>query len=158
MLNVSQFRKYVVAPTLRVLKLHSLAAENLLIGTALVESNLTYLHQLGTGPALGLFQMEPNTHHDIWENFLKFKGELSHRVALLMVGGLSDEEQLTGNTYYAAAMCRVHYLRDPQPLPDARDYVGLAKLHKRCYNTALGATKLSESTPIFQRVVEAQGA
>jgi hypothetical protein len=48
-------RQYVIRPTLQRLGLWSLAAENLLLGTAAQESKLGYyLHQL-EGPALGLY-------------------------------------------------------------------------------------------------------
>jgi hypothetical protein len=49
----------------------------LLLGTALTESgDMHYLHQLGNGPALGVYQMEPTTHEDIYDNYLKYKKEL----------------------------------------------------------------------------------
>ena len=46
-------------------------AENLLMGTAAQESALgEYIRQLGNGPALGIFQMEPETFDDIVRNYL----------------------------------------------------------------------------------------
>lgn len=53
---------YVVRPVLRVMSAWSQPAEDLVMGTAAQESRLTYLRQLGGGPALGLWQMEPATH------------------------------------------------------------------------------------------------
>ena len=47
MLNVEQFRLYVVRPVLNYLELGGAAAEQLLVGTALTESKLTYLKQIG---------------------------------------------------------------------------------------------------------------
>ena len=63
-LNLDHFRADVIQPTLAHLdgddapRFQGLAAENLLLGTALVESGLHYLHQLGGGPALGIYQIE----------------------------------------------------------------------------------------------------
>lgn len=45
--------------------LHSMAAEQLLLGTAIQESHLKYRRQIG-GPALGYFQVGTNTQDDIW--------------------------------------------------------------------------------------------
>ncbi|MEE9541175.1 MAG: hypothetical protein V3V85_06750, partial [Candidatus Thorarchaeota archaeon] len=49
------------------------AAVNLLLGTVYQESTIngiTHLKQVG-GPALGIYQIEPDTEHDTWENYLE---------------------------------------------------------------------------------------
>ena len=79
MIDVKQFRANIIEPALTVLELDSVAAQELLLGTAVQESRITYLRQLGNGPALGLFQMEPATHNDIWDNFLEYKPELAKK-------------------------------------------------------------------------------
>ena len=68
MLDIPQFRANIIRPVLLVIGGESRAAENLILGTALQESNLRYLRQLGDGPARGVYQMEPATHDDIWDN------------------------------------------------------------------------------------------
>lgn len=139
MIDVEQFRAAVVGPALRHLGLWSPAAENLVVGTALAESGLTYLTQLGGGPALGPFQMEPATHADIWDNWLRYRPDLGWTAAMLRAGWPDGAAQLRTNWLYAAAMCRLHYRRAPEPLPDADDVVGLAYYWKEHYNTRLGA-------------------
>ena len=122
-LNEGQFRQLIVEPALHKINLHSPAAVELVMNTAKQESALTYLKQLGQGPALGLFQMEPFTHDDIWNCFLRYKDPLANDLKTL-AGFTADEFQsfpnannLVGNLWYAAAMCRVHYFRRPEPLP-----------------------------------------
>lgn len=151
MLNLIHFREHVIAPTLRHLDLWSESAENLLLGTALVESRLEHLVQLGGGPALGLYQMEPATHDDIWENYLAFRtgrrtdisgflGRSCHlQVDNSPSGGPSRAHaHLVWNLAYATAMCRVHYLRDPKPLPTSNDVWAMARYWKRVWNTYEG--------------------
>lgn len=70
MVNVQQFRNLVLDPTLKQSGLYFLEASDLLLGTALVESNLEHLKQIGGGPALGFFQMEPETFDDIFYRYL----------------------------------------------------------------------------------------
>lgn len=66
-INCEQLRLYVIRPTLEKIELWSEAAENLLLGTTAQESHMgTYIKQVGKGPALGIYQMEPATHKDIW--------------------------------------------------------------------------------------------
>lgn len=139
MLNVTQFRELVIRPALKCIGLHSDAAENLVLGTALQESALVWLRQLGGGPAIGLYQMEPATHRDIWVNWLEHRPELSGRVQLLIAPRPDLLDQLVTNPAYATAMCRIHYLRVPAPLPDANDVPALAGYWKRYYNTLAGA-------------------
>jgi len=97
---------------------------------------------LGNGPALGLFQMEPATHDDIWNNFLVYRIELGKKVDALAVD--TDSIAMVFNLIYAAAMCRVHYYRVPEALPDAGDYEAQAKYHKKFYNTELGSSTVEQ--------------
>lgn len=153
-LNVHQFRTYVLRPTLEQINLYSLSAEHLLLGTALTESgDMHYLHQLGQGPARGIYQMEPRTHDDIWDHYLEYKKMLRREVLAFLAPVPEPKDQLMTNLAYATVMARIHYLRVPSALPEANDYRGLANYWKDHYNTKLGAGKpdtffrhLSEAT------------
>jgi len=137
MLDPQQFTKHIIRPALEAIDLYSEAAAELLLGTAIQESRLVYLKQIGGGPALGLFQMELATHDDIWINYIKYHDDLKGKI--LDISKFGDSSHLIWNLYYAAAMCRVHYYRDPEALPEAGDISRLAAYWKRVYNTAAGA-------------------
>ena len=142
MINIPQFRELILRPALTVIGYHSDAAEELVLGTALQESRLTYIKQLGSGPALGVFQMEPATHDDIWENWLAYKDDVAEKLLTLAApnnGEHPSANELIGNLWYAAAMCRIHYVRRPEALPEAGDVPGQAAYWKEHYNTYLGA-------------------
>ena len=111
--------------------MNSEAAENLVLGTAIQESNLTHLIQLGGGPALGLYQMEPATHDDL-KKYITRKGVQGWVQKL-------PAEAMIGDLDYATAMCRIHYWRRPEPLPGATDALGMSLYWKRFYNTEAGA-------------------
>jgi hypothetical protein len=118
------------------------SAENLLLGTAAQESLMgTYLVQLGGGPALGIYQMEPATEKDCWDNFILHRNELRlimNDISTNTTNGELFESELTWNLVYATAMARIKYYRDPEPLPAADDIPGLAAYWKRVFNTNLG--------------------
>jgi hypothetical protein len=125
--------------------LWSPAAENLVVGTALHESSgLRHLDQVTgpddatLGPAIGLFQIEPATHADLQANFLAYRPALADRLARLLAAEPEREAQLATNLCYATAVCRLIYLRAPEPLPKADDVEGLARYWKRFYNTRRG--------------------
>lgn len=139
MIDPKQLRDLVIKPALIEIELYSEAAEQLVLGTAIVESKLSYIKQLGTGPALGLWQIEPDTHTDVYDNFLEYRDELQEIVMSLSAPGQTFEENLTSNMQYGAAICRLCYYRAPKALPDAFDLEGQAAYWKRYYNTPLGA-------------------
>lgn len=146
MLNVSQLRELVIKPALHDLIMASPAAEELMIFTCANESfGGTYLKQKN-GPALGIYQMEPETYNDIWQNYIKKKGSL----LLIMISSfestfIPDERRLIYDLRFATAMCRLHYARMPQNLPEANDINGLWEYYKHYYNSDLGAASKDDA-------------
>lgn len=131
-------RDEIIIPTLKHLNMYSESAVNLLLGTAAQESHLGYFLKQIKGPALGIYQIEPATLHDIYSNWLTYKKEISGKLTELGVIKLSAESNLIGNLYYATAMARIHYYRVPEALPDADDIECLARYWKQHYNTPQG--------------------
>lgn len=150
MINQLQLRQYVIRPVLKAMNAYSLAAEELLIMTAAHESRMGYfLHQV-SGPALGIYQMEPDTADDIWLNYLEYKPLLAAIVG--QWGG--NHEDLIGNLFYATAMARTHYLRDDDALPDSSDIRGLAAYYKRVYNTVAGKATIDQAVSHYNEFVD----
>ena len=134
-----------IRPALGALLRGGLASEQLLLGTAIQESLLIHRQQLGGGPALGLFQMETATHDDCWSNFLKFRGDLADKIKQCLESGQAPvASTMKLNDRYAAAMCRVRYLRAPGVLPAANNISAMADYWKQHYNTPLGAGRPEE--------------
>lgn len=138
-MDIRQFRDLIVVPALGHIGAYSRAAEQLVMGTAMAESKLFFIQQIGRGPARGFFQMEPATHDDIWENYLRRRLDLLNDLKGLIIRDMDLHDQLHGNLFYAAAMCRIHYLRFREPLPKEGDWPGMAAYWKKYYNTRLGA-------------------
>lgn len=154
-MDARQLRKEVIAPVLDVLGLWSRAAENLLLGTAAVESQLGhYLRQKGGGPALGIYQMEPATHNDLIVNYLDHPKRFALKESVFswaVSRGLASE--MVWNLAYATAMARVHYYRVPEALPNAEDVAGMASYWKAHYNTHLGAGTAAKFVSAYQAMV-----
>ncbi len=153
MIDPRQLRERVIRPALDAIGLGGEAAEILLLGTAIQESGLVFLAQLG-GPALGLWQMEPATHEDCWANFITGRDALHARINNLLTNQ-PVLDQLVTNLAYACAMARIKYYRDPAPIPAADDAAGMAAFYKRVYNSALGAADLAEAELAFRRAIAA---
>jgi hypothetical protein len=139
MIEPSHLLTEVIRPVLRHLRAHSENSELLILGTACTESDCgRWLRQIG-GPALGIHQMEPATHDDIWDRFLIHRPSLMERVKYFSIcyGNGKGAEEMAGNLYYATAMCRIHYLRVPAPIPD--NLPAQAAYWKQYYNTPAGS-------------------
>ena len=138
-----------IETVLKDINLYSESAVELLMGTAAVESKLgTYIKQI-KGPALGIFQMEPATEKDIWQNYLAHRSGLTSEVmrykSLQTLGN-----DLQWNIGYQIVMARVHYLRVPKRLPAAGDVVGLGIYWKKYYNTLKGKGTVTKFTQAYE--------
>ena len=140
-MNETDFLREVIRPVLQRAKLWSHPAEYLLLRTAKTESNLDALVQRG-GPALGVYQIEPATHNDIWKNYLAFRPIIASRV-MAHSCSVPQHRQLIWNLGYATLIARLVYLRSPLPLPDAGDMDGQALMWKKVYNTIKGRGTVS---------------
>lgn len=136
MLDPRQLLDEVIAPVLTRLDADSVAARKLMLGTALAESGLRHIRQLGGGPALGLWQMEPKTHEDIWQSFLRYRDTLAAAVEDTADLGARTPSTMTWNLRYACAMARVHYMRVQEALPSSVERQ--ATYWKQYYNTPMG--------------------
>lgn len=150
MIDRDQLRELIREVLLDV-GLHSDSAEELLMLTAATESMLgTYIKQVG-GPAEGIFQMEPRTEEDIWENFLKYKEDLTNKV--LTYTTTSQKRDLKGNLPYQIIMARLHYYRVPERLPDPTRIEQLASYWKTHYNTYKGKGNVEEAVEKYNHYV-----
>jgi hypothetical protein len=57
-MDITQFRDYIVRPALQQINAWTPAAEQLVMGTAMAESHVMFVQQIGRGPARWFFQME----------------------------------------------------------------------------------------------------
>lgn len=144
MISLPQYFSEILVPSLNQLSLYSTPAAKLIMGTVMQESRFRYLVQLGNGPALGLAQMEPRTHDDIWDNYLKYREGLADPI-LRHLGSRTaqpDARRMVWDLKYSAMMCRIHYRRVPSKLPT--DPPGFAAYWKQHYNTRHGAGTVHE--------------
>lgn len=135
--------KTLIETTLKELSLYSTEAVELLVGTCAQESSMgKYRRQIGGGPALGIFQMEPRTFNDIVENFLNYKKNLKEKV--MTVSGITEFNplDLLQNDKLATAMARIHYLRVSSPIPTTLEEQ--ARYYKKYYNTEMGMATVEE--------------
>lgn len=142
-----------IRPALKALGKDDRAHEELLLGSALQESEgLATRVQGRGGPALSYFQMEPFTHDDIWKTYLEYHPALKESVTKLMSDPKADKiHELQYNDKYAAAMACIKYLRCDEPIPKAGDIKAQAEYWKDHYNSPDGAGKPSQYIEHWKR-------
>ena len=133
------------------MSLYSIEAEDLLVGTCAAETSGDFLMQKTEEDpflamkqnvfALGIYQMEPRTHDDLWRNYLPSHPKLvNDLMQVCMFSKKPDSSMLVYNLYYSTAMARVFYLRCPEPLPKTLELQSI--YYKTYWNTSEG-----KSTP-----------
>ena len=142
-MDAQQLYNHIIKPTHIYMggNYHSKNASMQSLATAAIESKCGhYIKQIG-GPALGIWQMEPDTAQDIWLNCDALKGELQNVVELFMLRA-HWRNNLVESPVYACAMARLKYSMDRAPLPPHDDLEAIYAYYKRIYNTPLGASTL----------------
>ena len=143
-MNAQQLHDLIIKPTLQYMggRYYSKDAAMLLLATAAIESDCGYYIKQINGPALGIWQMEPDTSGDIWKNCDAFNS----MDFIDCIGGFcvsmdsADSTNLMVSPMYACAMARLKYSMDRASLPDYNDVDAVYNYYKRVYNTHLGAS------------------
>lgn len=128
----------------------SVAAVELIVGTALVESGLRRLRQVGGGPALGLLQEEPATYRDLWVSYLAYRPGLAARFLRAAGRIVVASARLEDDLRLGVLAARLHYWRVPEPLPDPTDVGGLGYYWKDHWNTAAGRGRVEDFVALYR--------
>jgi len=154
MINYEQLRDLIIKPALDDLQLYSDAAVQLLLFTVASESDGgTYLQQI-KGTAVGIYQIEPETYMDMWQRYLRTRGDLIMKLSInFQVTTIPSTDRLIYDLRYATAFARLIYLRVKVPLPAADDVDGLWQYYKEHYNTPLGKAKKSQAIRKYHQFV-----
>ena len=147
-MNAQQLHDLIIKPTLKYMggNYDSKDARFLLLCTAAIESKCGYYIKQIKGPALGIWQMEPDTHDDIWKNCDAAFEDVGQRLCRMALHGSAERFVFTGETdlidspKYACAMARLKYSMDSAPLPKHDNFRAVYDYYKRIYNTPAGAS------------------
>ena len=127
-------RLRVVRPALTTLGLWSATAETLDLATAAHESGgFVHREQIGGGPALGLWQIEPFTANDTLDWLAGRHRDLLDKLNSLANNDLSEEQNLRDNDLYGAAFCRLIYFRKPFTMIEDASVEWMAAIWGRWY-------------------------
>ena len=130
--------KEIIDWTLKKIDMHSKDASSLIYKTGMAESGYRALSQMGEGPAIGFFQLEPATMKDIMENYVAYRKPILESLKSLGYAEDDSEYRVKSNIALQVAFCRLKYKRDPFPLPSWWNTRDQAEYWKRVYNTELG--------------------
>lgn len=156
-MNPEQLLELIITPTHKYMggNYQSDSADLLSLCTAAIESDCGYYIKQVNGPALGVWQMEPATYHDVKLNCDALrKQEFNYHVGELVGGACYFLEEngchyLIQSPNYACAMARLKYSMDSNPLPKVTgnrktDERAFYDYYKRVYNTELGKSTFAK--------------
>ena len=114
------------------------SSSGLLLGIAAVETLCgRYLKQHHNGPAMGIFQVESSTEHDLFDNYLSHKPALKQKINSFKTSHKNLDS--ISNLAYQVAIARANLYRIPEPLPSEKDVLAMGLYWKKYWNTHLGA-------------------
>jgi hypothetical protein len=154
-MNILQFDKYILVPTLNTLGLYSPAAHVLMLGTGIIESNFESIKQ-DNGPAMGFYQIEEPTYNDIlryinrWENAKLKETCMSACFYVAWPPAIA----LMSDIKWSVVIARLKYHMISALFPDSMDFKGMAAYYKKYYNTADGKADLVRATNVFESVTK----
>jgi len=96
--------------------------------------------------ALGIYGMEKRTHDDVQRVVISD----SDRFDFVP---FDNARRLIFDLKYATQMCRIHFTRFIDPIPNKDDVLGLASYYKEFWNTKAGKAKLSDVIYNYKRLV-----
>ena len=133
MINPAQLRDLITRTLKQIPHGYSNDAVELLMMIAAHESKLgTYIKQVG-GPALGIFQIEPATHDDVFDN-----GDSCIHNASLLGYDLECSEMLEYDLRYQILMARQKLFMISEPIPPANMVDDMSEYCKKYWNTESG--------------------
>ena len=153
---LDELRTLVVRPTLKQLRAWSPGMEALLLGTAAQESELGFHLKLGRRHGMGIFQIPPSTHRQIWDNYLinfpalasKVRGLASQRDFLQ-----HPHSELATNLRYATAIAWLVYRAAGVEDVESEDLPKMAKLWKKHFHHGPSA-RLRDFVDSYCRLIQ----
>jgi len=115
LINAHCLKEQVIEPTLKYLNDLNESTVDLLLGTAALESNLSPLTEGSSETkGIGLFNISPQSHTDVWDKYLAFDPDLASKIR-----GLASQRsfltnphtELSTNLAYATAIAWCIYRR-----------------------------------------------
>ena len=163
-INARQLIDYIIYPALRTIGCGSDAEVQLIAGTCAQESSMGFYIKQTSGPALGIFQMEPATHEDIWKNNLFKNPNLAKKILNYCGIAYTDDITLMNtdalaqamlfNLRYAAIMCRLKYMAVKPQIPAFGSIVDQANYWKKYYNSPKGAGTTTDYLSNFDKYLK----
>jgi len=149
-MKIELIKNHIISPALSAINCHSDDRLDMVFVTGATETLYNYNRQIN-GQALSWFQIERQTHDDIYRFLGQSKKHYILDGLLSLTEGKINFGQLEVNPWYAAAICAVRYMYDPQPLPKAGMIAAQAECWKKFYNTSDGKGTVGE---FMERVTE----
>lgn len=159
-MKYEHLRDEIIFPSLKLFssvepKINSETAVNLLVGIAAQESRGGYYLRQTNGPALGIYQIEPATMQDLFDNYLfalpRFR-EIVLKCASGFPGSMARENDLVHNLQYSTVIARLLLWRHREPLPDdPNDIWALGAYWKKYWNTEKGKGTVEQFVDNYER-------
>ncbi len=160
LINAHCLKEQVIEPTLKYLNDLNNSTVELLLGTAAIESNLSPLTEGNPDTkGVGLFNISPQSHTDIWDTYLAFDPDLASKIR-----GLASQRsfltnphiELSTNLAYATAIAWCIYRRSSVSLKEKESIKNLSLLWNTYYRQSDSVNTSSDFCHRYINLVKGQ--
>ena len=138
MINADWLENSVINRTLKNINLYSVDASKLILYTAGHESLMGKYDRQINGPALSIYQIEPDTFNYLIEKHQNIIKKMGYYFSL------PAPEEMLNDLALSTAVCRFKYMETSEPLPKHDNLHAIAVYWKKHYNTELGRGTIDE--------------
>lgn len=156
-INCQQLRDIVIKPALASLGMNTDDAVYLLLLTAAQETRLGYYlvqQKIGFNGGIGIYQMEANAYHSIWDNMIAPYPAMKAKMKLYT--GYDSKPpiaRMATDLTLATIMARLYYYRVKEALPKRNDVKAMAQYWKKYWNTELGKGTVEQAVKSYDMFV-----
>jgi hypothetical protein len=159
-MNPNQLKEYIDRVlSNEISKYHSREAVYQILFTAAAESDCgKYIRQV-KGPAMGIFQIEPNSEKLVWKWAIKESEDFFEALVNSSTGSIFSEDDLVGNIKYQIILARAYYYSWPNALPIISDPIDkesikrMAEYWKKYWNTEEGKGTVKGAIKKYKKFV-----
>lgn len=147
------YTELILRPCLQAMGWYDKAAEQLMLGTLISETNFEFLHQVH-GPALGIYEIELATEKDNqrYLNRLDKASLKEHFLSCCFYVCFPPPSALIHNLTYATLMARLKYVvATTKKLPLEDDLEAQANYYKKYYNSSEGKGDIKRYMELYQQ-------
>lgn len=155
-MDVEDFGRYIVKPTLQCIGFYSKANYILLLGTPIIESQLSLLHNNSLGPKFGVYSISEHAYKDAWcyLNRYDHKRLKETCLAACFYDCWPSSDALCHNLRWACIVAYLRYHQANGSIKDEDDEREYAEFFKKHWRSLPSKIEYQQAQDVFEGLIK----